>query len=195
MKYTKKSVRGFAATLITLGTLAGGANAAIFAVSLNDFDGYQISGTVDSATDVFTITSWSESGGFAGWLPENTSLPITLSARTQVGSFDVPDNWGGTIDSSWGFISDQSNNALVWSDGDYTELNRHFGWGAAIAQFGLINTSSSEDTLRWSPTGATSVSTYTFDEVSVSLIPEPSLAFLLGVGALGLAMARRRKTN
>lgn len=195
MKYTLKSVRALAATLITFGSLAGGANAAIFSVSLNDFDGYQISGTVDSATDVFTITSWSESGGFAGWLPENASLPIILSARTQIGLFDVPDDWGGTIDNSWGFISDLSNNALVWSDGDYTETKRHFGWGAGISSTGSILTSSSEDTLRWSPTGATTINTYTFDEVSVTSIPEPSSSFLLWVGALGLAMARRRRTS
>ena len=110
-----------------------GAGAAVFDVEFNDFDGPHWTGQVDTTTDTLTIQTWVENPG----LPDvfsPASLPLTLDALTingVGGPFDVPDNWDGTISTTWGFIFGAPNASIVWNEGTPTPFHNttRFGWG------------------------------------------------------------------
>ena len=175
------------------------ANATIYDVNLVDLDGPQIVGQVDTATNRFVVTSWIENpGGLANWSPSPASLPLTYTALMSSGAvYDVPDNWDGKIDLTWGFIADARNADVLWNEGAYTEAGRHHGWGGGITvatRPAIAVSLFTEMNWQWAPTGATDVNTSTFDSVSVVAIPEPSTLLLAAVG-LPLLLRRRRTTS
>ncbi|MCA9236871.1 MAG: hypothetical protein KDA44_15450 [Planctomycetales bacterium] len=72
-------------------------------------------GFVDTTTDNLTIETWTELPlhGSEFWAPQ--TLPLVWPARTSTGAlFDVPDTFNGSIDNSFGFISDVSLQDMAW---------------------------------------------------------------------------------
>jgi len=154
-------------------------SAVVLSVSLSSNDGYAVAGTVDTTTDQFIISSWTAGSPTSPWSASNTILPLTLTARTGTGQlFNLPDTWNGLIDSTWGFVSESSNDTITWNEGNYTESARHFGWGGAIGSSGNYSFFSNQDELQFAPNGATSVTTLSWDSVSITPVPEPSSALL-----------------
>jgi hypothetical protein len=170
------------------------ANAALYDVALVDLDGPQIVGQVNTTTNKFVVTSWTENpGGIATWSPTLASLPLTYTAFINSGAvYDVPDNWAGTVDLTWGFIADRSNASIQWNEGVYTEPLRHHGWGGGINDQGGIATQFfTEKNWQWAPTAATLVNTITFN--SVSVVPEPATSASIAWGVVLAVFPRRRR--
>ncbi len=109
--------------------------AAEFSVHLIDEIGPVIDGVVDTSTDTFQIKSWTNSPGATHyWTPKPNQLPLTLRAY-KLGknalSFDVPDNWDGTMDG-WVFALpvEQELGQIEWEQGSTTIWKEtSFGWG------------------------------------------------------------------
>jgi hypothetical protein len=171
-------------------------HATLFHVSLIDDDGPQILGEVDSGTDTFTVTSWLENaGGTAFWSPSQASLPVLYTALDPTGAvFDVPEDWNGTIDLTWGFVADLRNADITWNEGVYTDIIRHHGWGGGVSRsLGLKVDFFDYTRWQWTPTGPSAVDTPTFDSIAVTVIPEPASMVLFCLGALGLVACNCRR--
>jgi hypothetical protein len=188
----------------TLLAISGLSHASIYSVSLSDADGPEIRGSVDTQANTFTLSSWIDNGAPAAfWTPTVTNLVYTaVSANGNM--FDVADDWDGTISNTWGFIANDSNNDILWNEGDYTEDQRFHGWGGAIGVGNrLFVDNSTEFTWRWAPTGSDTVTTITFDNVVVALVDNTPprgvsapalgiLTLLAGTFLLGRQRAQKR---
>ena len=108
------------------------AQAELVFINYNVATGPNWNGTVDTAANTLTITSWQEqSGGALGWTPA-MPLPVWSAVNSSGNSYDVPDTFDGTISFSWGFISPVSVTAMSWNEGTVqsTFSNYYTGWGA-----------------------------------------------------------------
>ena len=183
MKHTLKSVRALAAILITLGSLAGGANAAVVA-NVN---------VLSSTTMEVTL-----SGFFSG--PEATQFPevIVLDFGTSNYVSNIfPDSFVGSYSMSEvsGVLFNNSNSIadtmqIVGSQsafviGDLISGSVLFSYSTPH----LVNVGQSFN-VYWG-TSITGVGA-TLQSVGVVAVPEPSSFLLLGFGALGVAASRRR---
>ena len=127
-----KKLASFATVLSVLAALCPRADAALFSLSWNFINPEPLfTGTVDTSTDTFTIESWDSqndpnfwSPGF--WSPDlsNTSIfpdnTWTWKAYQADGSlFDIPDNWNGSTNNRWAFISDLEWTSVPWNEGTF----------------------------------------------------------------------------
>lgn len=171
------------------------AQATLFDVEYIDLDGPHWTGQVDTTTDELTILTWSENPGGSDFLFP-TGLPITLLAVTSgtgLNPFDVPDDWDGTISTSWAFVLPTPNSSISWGGGTLIPFNdvASFGWGG-LFEVGISVTSLTENNLGDMPLDGGFATLSNADSVSVTLVPEPSAGVLLGAGLLATAGARRR---
>jgi len=206
MKLNHTKVATLAATLIIFGSLAGGANAAVIFsnpggtlnVTFTDAVDYTVnsSQTFDYyhliIRDVYTSAqpnNWSGGSGVAGASSTATLTHINSGLANDGSVFDsailnynVPDSNDLILGFHWSSVLPvTSGDTFTLSAGTY--FTNHLN--VALPD----SNATSFDTLLvngGSFNQATSVQT---------LIPEPSSALLVGLSALGLAVARRRKTN
>ena len=189
MKTTSK-VRTLAATIITIGSLAGGANAAVSAtVTLNSSTEIEVtlSGTfdapaatsfpnevlIDFGTDIFTsgIHPISRDGIFSVEETEGEETRGSLFNNFNTAAFSMQAVHSPHADFS---VGDHISGTVVFSYSVYHQLNDgqpfDLYWGTSKTRAGASLQSSG----------------------IVNAVPEPSSALLLGLGALGFAMRRRR---
>lgn len=169
-------------------------HAALFSVELFDFQGPNIKGIVDTTADTFTINSWTEnSGGLAYWTASD--LPRTYPAtNASGGSFDVPDNWNGTIDNSWGFINPNSLPNAGYNEGTFfSGALAHDGWGGWITSSNSVSVAFNQT--RWPvvPIHDRTASTIDFETVRIARVPEPATAVMTGLTLLGMLGRCRRR--
>jgi hypothetical protein len=193
MKLKLKSLSTLAATLITFGSLAGGADAAI-TVTITD-DGTNLTMTATGTYDLSQVSPQLQTnlgvnaaiappfGGIYGW--ETTYPSKAFAGLAYSGMLTGTDFKFGadivTTTNPFYFINDLivfSNSApLIGSVNESaTFLN------TTLASLGMV--SGESVTATWAGGSAT---------IQVGAIPEPSSALLLGLGALGLAGLRSRK--
>ena len=174
-------------------SLAATASAVIIPFSLVDNDGPAISGFVDTTADQATFNTWTEnSGGVDFFTP--VSLPIVLDAVDSTGaSFDVGDDWDGTIGSTWAFIAPLDNFATAWNEGAITnDFNQFFGLGGAFNGTSPFAFAGNETNLLNIPRDTTGgTSSATFDTVTTPEGYADSL-MLMGLAGVGLIVGRRR---
>ena len=203
LKYTK--VATLAATLIIFGSLAGGANAAVIfsnpGGTLNVTFTDAVDYTVNSShthnyyhlviRDVYTSAqpnNWASIFGVGSTvtLTHNNSGLANVNPNDNVVysgilDFNVPDNNDLILGFRWSSdLTVTSGDTFTLSAGTYS-TNRNIALpDSNAASFDTLLIEGAQFNQ------ATSVQT---------LIPEPSSALLVGLSALGLAVARRRKTN
>lgn len=200
MKLKNKKVATLAATLITLGSLAGGANAAITFATVNGDD---LEVNID-APITFNVTTTSSNSGFWGIVLEDVytsdqtdNSTFTVSATSTI-SFGATTSTGPILAgvSTGVGLPGARDIMLLWqtpssaptagstvtvSSGKYTIGDA----GATLPDVtGNIN-AALISTASFTAQGATT---------TVSVVPEPSSALLLGFGALGV-LARRRRAH
>ncbi|MBC6987770.1 PEP-CTERM sorting domain-containing protein [Alteromonas sp. BZK5] len=197
-------------------------NAALIDVTYHDADGPQWTGVVDTTTDLLTIASWTEGVGgvYDYWTPQDpTSLifqAIDLGTASNVyvsasslTSYDVPDNWDGTIFSGWGFLSTQGKQDIAWNEGIFSGNNSRLGWGLAQTNAGLFNPTdfATENFFSFTPYSSTAnrVSSIGGPNDFISIVPRvdvttpdstevPEPATLTFFGLTLLAMRRFRRS-
>jgi hypothetical protein len=188
MKHILKSVRALAATLITFGSLAGGADAATVidytgsnnsGLTTYDENGYNVtqtnSGTFDLDTTFGIVTATSPASEIS--LTNILGDSFTLNSLS-MGSFNlVPVSYQGYL-----------NGVLQATDSFTNTIG-----GGASQNFSTVNLAGiTVDEIRFTinqSTGANQV----IQTFNVSTIPEPSSALLLGLGALGMIARRTRQ--
>jgi len=167
----------------------------VFQVELKDNDGPHVFATVNTTTDSMTINTWTEiAGNFEYWTPSD--LPRVYPAINSVGgTYDVPDNWDGTIDSNWGFVNPDKLPVAGWTEGSYAALALvHDGWGGRIDAGGNVSVGFDETTLQSVPWAVGNASPADLDFISVvEIIPEPTTLTLAALALLPLGWSRRRK--
>ncbi|MDB4499232.1 PEP-CTERM sorting domain-containing protein [Akkermansiaceae bacterium] len=223
MKITLKSVRALAATLLTFGSLAGGANAAV---------------TIDvEGVPGSSVTTWTFSGSYDIFLFDGdpSDGQFSFNGAQQIGE---PNYYRGGAGGDWsGEIASDANlnNADVGMtiltaratgsssgahfidglviDSDGADGGDDFGWYIAgdleaFETLTLSGTSEAPIDITKFGEGATLIQN-TGDNFSINnssdtdnkgiitlnftAIPEPSSALLIGVGALSILVRRRRK--
>lgn len=196
MKHRLKSMSALAATLITFGSLAGGASAAIV-VNITD-NGVNLTMTATGTYDFSSLTPNSGSGlganagvgpaidsGGYGWEASGVGYILSPFSGTLTGlSNAFPASFVSTTNPFWinvatSSISFGAGTLAVGSVNESATFN-----GATLASLGMISGQSISAT--W--TGGDSIT------IQTSAVPEPSSALLFGFAALGFA-ARRRRTN
>jgi hypothetical protein len=201
MKHTLKSVRSLAATLITFGSLAGGANAALSLVFSQDL-------TTSQTTVTLTATSFTVAG-----LATTTTNPIGGSSTfmrplSGVVAFSGPTDMSFSAATTLYIIPSYNfgtgGNDTVASQLSPSNPFLFIGAGA----IGLFPGHESDDISNFVGTATYSgdfaakgisptPQTITFSNgqelaISFQTVPEPSAAILVGLGALGLLAKRRR---
>ncbi len=151
-----------------------------FDVYLRGKKGQEIKGQVDTGSDSFVISSWSDPSK-STWTPQAGELPLTLDAFTADGqTYDVPDDWNGKI-SGWAFLLPAERDLLTvqWNEGAPTEFwqGASFGWGGLRNRPGKVVTGkeSSDETkrFRYVPMAGNSTSDISFDTVTITPAPSP----------------------
>jgi hypothetical protein len=202
LKHTK--VATLAATLITFGSLAGGANAAvIFSQNGNDItlgitnESYTMTGTANSGWmsvaifDVFSTLGESlnsQSTAFTATVSINGGAPTGVAA------------WGGWQYRTGAQTILDSNDAglmldvgsLSWNIGDTFLINGSVTMDSTLNSDIILPDLYPTNNISGLVTSAGLQSDT--HAVSPASIPEPSSALLLGLGSLGLTVRRKRST-
>jgi len=185
-----------AALVLACSFMGREAAATLFNVELIDNDGPLILGQVDTVSDTFTITAWTENPlGTVWW--SAADLPRTYLALDAAGaSFDVPDGWDGTIGTDWAFINPETLGEAGWINGLFSSLTLiRDGWGGGVDGSGVIDTSFAENVWSNLPFGSNSAAPNGFNSVSVTAVPEPAAFVTLGVGLVLVGLMRRRSAG
>jgi hypothetical protein len=170
-----------------------------FSIHLVDTTGPTIDGIVDTATDTFRINSWVNAPSAVTWTPTLNQFPLTLSALSDSGtSFDIPDNWNGSI-SSWAFVlpPGQSITTVQWQQGipSGSFADASFGWGGyRFGSFiGHIGSIPRDTLFAYVPFSESGVTDPEFESVSITPVPEPSVSMLaLLIGLMAWTFIRHR---
>jgi hypothetical protein len=195
---TMRQLRLIIAALFLISPFA--ANADLIGVEWTDNDGPQWTGVVDTTTNSLAILTWVEGAGGVNWWTPSTPLtfqaylaptfPTTFAALT---AFDVADAWDGTIGANWGFLSDLTKDAITWNEGVFTGNTSRLGWGISQFNSGTIRVNfSTEMDFAFTPFSISGNLVAHADSVTVTKVPEPGTLTLLGIGLLGLGLARRK---
>lgn len=196
-------LKKLAATVATIATLALGSlplHASLFSIHLtSNYDNLDITGTVDTSTDTFTINTWTSGPGLS-WTPAGSEFPITLSAYTLAGfgtsvAYDVADNWDGTM-SGWGFMLPEGTGVgdMAWNEGTASLVASSFGWGGFrgangyTADLGGIGAG----TFQYMPMSNGAVSA-TLNMVEITGVPDAGGTAALLAAALGLLVVGRSR--
>ncbi len=184
-------------TIVAMAMCVPTANATLYNVDFNDADGPHWTGVVDTVANTLTINTWVEnsvSGGTNLWTPSATQLAggWVWTALNSGGVHDVPDTWDGTMGPTWGFLPSEADNTLIsWNEGTYTD-NR-FGIGFGARRFlGSDQFSHPDDQTLYVPRNTTSTD-FAEGVVTVTVIPEPATALMLGAALTVGRLARRRR--
>ncbi len=193
-----------ACAVLALAT-ANSAQAIVYDVSI-DWENYlNWTGVVDTTTDTFTLTSWTTIEGRT-FTPLADQFPITFTAQTATGSFDVADSWDGTIGSDWAFVSSMTLADVDWIESFYSSFSDlYLAWGGRAGLFAPFDYSDNEGRLGWVPTGA-GLLTSPHNVVSVvteagapslPAVPTPTSFPLMAtlLGGAGLFLRRRKKAR
>lgn len=186
MKYTLKSVRSLSAALITIGSLAGGANAAVVA-NVNVLSSSTIDVTLSGLLSGPVATSFSDvlviDFGTSNYV-SNTN-PNLISGSYNVGSvFGSLFNNENTIADSMLVILGPSPFAI----GDLISVSVLFSYPTPH----LVSVGQSFN-VYWGTSGTGAGATLQSAGVTgATAVPEPSSALLVCLGALGLVASRRR---
>ncbi len=226
MKNTLKSVRTIAATLITFGSLAGGANAALTAnlvvngdAETGDLSGWTTVNGMEKFDDPSAIVR-----GMAGLVPPDSVGDHSFAGLTgpsfssALQSIDLSpfnaDISVGTQAYTVGALlqnrsdtenADTATAIFTFLDGEslalgssvvFTDLTTdNPSLWSTYSNTGLIPATAQtlEVEIRSERTGGVSADAYV-DNVHFALIPEPSSALLVGLGALLVAAPRRARS-
>lgn len=151
-------------------------------------DDVVVTGIVDTTADTLTITDF-DPGTTPLWTP---ALPATLEARQfPFATWDIADNFDGTLTNTEGFIYIPSNNSITWDEGTVIEGSGgdFFGLGGGISSGNVFFTGNK---LQAWPTSSTMETTQNGPLVNFEMVmlPEPSAFILL---MIGIACLRRRR--
>lgn len=197
MKPKNRKVATLAVTLITVGSLAGGANAAIvmgtnngdgtwtaggttFSLVLRPFGGVVVSEVTTSSFNVYD-QRWRRDTN----VTQSPRSAFTLQHPYQIDGSGLRD--GAVIGSdNWLLLSSQTG--AITSDYNFALQLSIGSDGTSIADDSIVmvwydDSPSAPDVLA----GVTA-----FSQITASPIPEPSSALLLGLGAFGLITGRKR---
>lgn len=221
LKHTK--VATLAATLITFGSLVGGANAAITAsftgsvnpISSPDFqtnlsplpeassvsspqiiDGFVFTQVNGDINNIYTNHDPGGQTGGRSWYPDGGDFGYTEISHTNGNkSSEFAAFVGSGFSGAPMFLAyEVVNNGGVIASGVLSGHTRSYSW------FSISGDSGEQfDTIRFRDS-YTSVMTVTdgtnnalsIDQVSISIVPEPSSTALLGLGGIALMLRRRR---
>ena len=212
MKHTLKSVRTLAATLITFGSLAGGANAAISFIVNTQTGLVTTSGSytlLDAATSSIGVSRLlPDSGGTWGFFvagAASTPLSPGIGFITTSLNFTSPLTWTITDTSAGGsLLAEASINSWFFPfssilnlfDATITsgDLNANVDAGDLLTFSGSTTLIADSLAAVSALSDSSHTSTYNGETFTLSFtsVPEPSSAFLLGLGSLGLLARRRR---
>jgi hypothetical protein len=183
MKLTNK-VATLAATLITIGSLVGEANAAL---TLN----------IDTATERYWLTG-SSTGQFGAFFENATWVIGSNSSRTDVGLVGDLTGIATTINSVSiisGGIGASGSGFTFNIKANSTDMTTITGSGEDFAiDYSGVAQAFKDNFESGLLTGFSNSETEgsTFGTLNIVAVPEPSAALLLGVGVLGFVTRRRR---
>lgn len=208
MKLKQTKLVTLAATLITFGSLAGGANAAVILNIFNDGTKVTISSS-GGTVDLSGMTLTDGGIGFGNELFHGTFGLVGVEGSDRGDSTSI-----GNLAYFNGFTrGNDSNTSGSFSSGDQTIAIREIGgapgggddtlffptgWTAGINTlnaFRFTTTSDTDVTSLGYTNNSSAVWTATSGDtvtILVGSIPEPSSAILMGLGALGFVVRRRR---
>ena len=215
LKHTK--VATLAATLITFGSLAGGANAALSFtfqevgddVVLTSSGSFDITGLPD-ATASFDSWGWvgiQASGGLGGVIGaqdgnihsgfSSTNAAVTWNVGTDT---SVIGNWysGGFVNASGGSVGSRGFTTYVsWGTlSGFTYNSGDLVGSTWIPDLSAAYLNTDLSGLGITPGSYSVVDSITGESITINAanaaIPEPSSVLLLGLGTLGLSVRRRR---
>lgn len=204
MKHILKSVRTLAATLVTFGSLVGGANAAINIHVVEDGSFVTISSTGGSI-DTTGLSMGSVSSFGPDLFHGNFSADGVTESSGSVAQFT---SGSSTItrSNSPGWTSGSGSSDVSFSEGlatillsEFSATNIMLSDGAVVGNNNIAAFSATTTEPRTLADIGYTVNesvTYSWAADSITLttspIPEPSSALLIGLGALGLVTRRRR---
>lgn len=205
MKHTLKSVSALAATLVTIGSLAATVHGAVIVENstLNDSLGGAGYWAQSFTTDANAWNSISFSWLAQDGVTELAAGNIFLLAQEYLGSpSGLSSATGGFLAESTGVNSGQYEFSPFVTLNAHTQYWAYMGDTSTVDGGGINSSSNYAGGVYYQPDFfALSTSNYTdfgggFDagfRISGTVVPEPSSALLLGLGALGVVTRRRIK--
>lgn len=190
MKHRLKTMRTLAATLITIGSLALGANAASLVMSY-------------TTNDMLTVTA-TFNGDVIGNTVTNVSNVTILLDGNVLGAVDLQ-GYYGEQPYTISFLANENNfwfsEAGAWNSATESGTNGNYGFALIGSSVNTPNAQTFGNNFEYRVDTANGVAETAFpgfsplnSSYSLTVVPEPSSALLFGFAALGFA-ARRRRTN
>jgi hypothetical protein len=182
-----------------------------------DNGGPHWTGVVDTVSNTLTINTWIDLPGTPEfWTPNLTALPLVWPAVKSNGSpYDVPDNWTGHIDASFGFVSPTSVRNMQWNEGVWgqapgfslpPDADLYPGWGGVrkpvnvngVTQL-MYDTSADETSMPLLPISSlglaisdrATVTATILANVEAEAVPETSAFLFAGLIAVGALLAAK----